>query len=563
MIKRRGIKINNREYAANLRSGAKINPTSILYITLPLALAICLRVYPFLLSGLPFSVDAWPSIKCAENLLKNSHTVLNAEVPTSEELGDKIFGAVISAIMGLQPITTMAFYLPIAGAMVIPILCALVKKVYGRGEAFAASILLATAAPEVILTAGVKGQTYAHPLYMTLILLFLNRGMGFWRKVLLFSLLSMILALTHYYTAIFIAAAFVFMGVAKIILRWKDGKDLEVDTLIFPIILAISVFAYLTFYASWAFRFISSIDWISAASYQLVLFVLALYLTLKPQGTKHTRTTAFSIIASLIALLLAFLATRRPLVAGAPTLPMYYLLYAAPFIIAAPLAVLGYAKSKSLKRSNNGDERVVLPLFWLGVILGLECYAIFGNVEAGLGLTLAYRGLVFLIPPLSILCAIGLASLPRDKETGKWGFSRVQAAMVLAAILALNLYSFYATIFIQERYMGYFWLYTPSEYYAAVWISEVTDGLKVAGDAKTLYLLKYYFNADVNLMQGLKFLSGASKQAPEILFMYSQMLRNGYVVYGGYSVNLPEGWLERLHNLSLVYSNIVVNVYAR
>jgi hypothetical protein len=42
---------------------------------------------------------------------------------------------------------------------------------------------------------------------------------------------------------------------------------------------------------------------------------------------------------------------------------------------------------------------------------------------------------------------------------------------------------------------------------------------------------------------------------------YGQMLRNGYVLGGSYSVDLPRNWTERLYALSLLYSNGLVSVY--
>jgi hypothetical protein len=39
------------------------------------------------------------------------------------------------------------------------------------------------------------------------------------------------------------------------------------------------------------------------------------------------------------------------------------------------------------------------------------------------------------------------------------------------------------------------------------------------------------------------------------------MLRNGFAIYGGYSINLPENWTEKLYELNLLYSNGSVNIY--
>jgi len=525
----------------------------IFYMILPVAVAVLLRVYPYLISGLPFSVDSWPSIRYAELLLSRTPVPLNdASVFSSRYnyLGEKLFGAVISALTGLQPLDAMAFFVPVAGAFSILIFYALVNGLYGERVSFIASLFLATAFSDVILTAGVKGETYAHPLYLLLILLFLNQRLGWRKKTLLFTVTSASLVLTHYYTAILTAAILASMGLGAIIMRAKEGASLEARNLMFPAILAGSIFMYFLLYANWAFDFVSSIDWLSAASYQAVLFSLTLWLTLKPQNRKEIAFMCPMVSAAAFAF--AWLATRRSLVPGAPILPAHYILYAGPFIAAAPLCALGYGMMGKMR-----GEQHATPLFWLATVLGLEGYAIFGNADPGLGLTLAYRGVNFLLPPLAIISAVGvhwLHEYGRLRKTVKVG------AAVVLFILSANVYSVYAAVNLQERYMGYFWLYRLPEYRAAAWVKGSAGNLTVAGDVKTLYLLKHYFDVNVDAFQGFRYLAGDA-QKPQILFIYDQMLKNGYVVYGGYSVDLPENWMEKASSLSQVYSNGLVNVY--
>jgi hypothetical protein len=249
------------------------------------------------------------------------------------------------------------------------------------------------------------------------------------------------------------------------------------------------------------------------------------------------------------------LATKRSLVPGAPILPTHYLLYVIPFIVIAPLSILGYGMIGRMK-----GEHYATPLFWLAAILGLEAYAIFGNVEPGLGLTLAYRGLNFLILPFAILTALAIHRIYKHGKLKVQGNIMVATAIALA-ILCLNVYAIYASINLQERYLGYFWLYRKPEYQAASWVKAKAGDMTVAGDVKTLYLLKYYFDVNVDAFQGLKYLTG-SAQKPQILFVYEQMLKNGYVVYGGYSVDLPKNWTEKASILNLAYSNGLANIYA-
>jgi hypothetical protein len=199
-------------------------------------------------------------------------------------------------------------------------------------------------------------------------------------------------------------------------------------------------------------------------------------------------------------------------------------------------------------------ERSRALLFWLSTLIGFEAYSVFG--DSPLGLTLAYRVINFLCVPLIIFSAFGFQGLYEACSR----LLRAAAVAALMAAVALNVYSVYASISLQERYLGYFWLYRQPEYYAAAWIKDSDGSLTVAGDVKALYLLKCYFNLSVDVFQGLKYLAGNGRK-PQILFTYSQMLRNGYVMYGGCSVDLPENWINKASSLNQVYSNSLVNVY--
>jgi len=134
--------------------------------------------------------------------------------------------------------------------------------------------------------------------------------------------------------------------------------------------------------------------------------------------------------------------------------------------------------------------------------------------------------------------------------------------LTFVAIASFNSYNVYAAVSRGERYMGYFWLYTYPEYRAGLWIANVSKNQTVAGDVKASYLLKGYFNVEVNVLQGLKYLTGKDRQRPLLIYMYWQMPENGYVLYGGYSVNLPENWTEKLYDLNIAYSNGLVKLYA-
>jgi hypothetical protein len=344
------------------------------------------------------------------------------------------------------------------------------------------------------------------------------------------------------------------IALATSITRFRRGLSLDKSSLLLVSILTVVTALYFGFYAYRGLKLTLTLsDWLSAGSYQLIAFALALYFTSKPHTGSCTRTVLACSTAVVLVSLFALLCTKRPIIPGAPRLPSHYLLYASPFILASPLTVLGLGRLREM-----GGEHHTAPLFWLVAILGLEGYAIFG--DSPLGLTLAYRTLNFLWPPLAILCATGLYRLyltAGGLHARK--LTKFMAATLLLLIAALNSYNVYVAVSMQERYMGYFWLYRIPEYKAGMWIAS-TSNQTVAGDVKASYLLKDYFNVKVDVYQGLKYLAGSGAK-PQILLVYDQMLKNGYVLYGGYSVDLPENWTEKLYDLNLTYSNGHVNIY--
>jgi len=250
------------------------------------------------------------------------------------------------------------------------------------------------------------------------------------------------------------------------------------------------------------------------------------------------------------------LCIERPIISGAPILPSRYIFYASPFIIASPLIVLGYGKLREM----TGDLHMA-PLLWLAAVMGLEGYAVFGN--SPLGYVPAYRIMNFLFLPLAILSALGIHRMCfASQKLCTRNLMKLAAAATVLLIVAASSYSVYAAVSLQERYMGYFWLYTAPEYEASKWISTTAGNQTVAGDVKVSYLLNGYFDVNVNVLQGLRYLSGEAGSEPKVLLVYKQMLKNGYVLYGGLSVDLPEGWIRKASSLNLVYDNGLVKIHS-
>ena len=115
-------------------------------------------------------------------------------------------------------------------------------------------------------------------------------------------------------------------------------------------------------------------------------------------------------------------------------------------------------------------------------------------------------------------------------------------------MVTINTYSLYSTVSLQEPYLGYFWRYEPSEYKASDWVALNANNQSVTGDSKVYGLLHNYFNENVNIIDGFRFLAGNGSE-PDILYIYNQMYRNGYVLYDGSPGTLPANWTRQTSRL--------------
>lgn len=528
-----------------------------IFVILIVLVALALRLYPYAISGMPFSTDAWPLIRNAELLVEHTPIALNDKIfdgynnfwPASS-----LFGAVVSETTGLSPVEAMALFLPVTGALTILIFYALVKRLFNAEISFIASIIFGTAFTHAFFTAGVTKETYANPLYMILILIFLHPAMDWKKRVPLFTIAAVTLVLTHHFTSlvtIFILSSITLAGfIGNVTKRNVSSKK---DFLLVLILTATAILYYGLFAQAGLKMPLTYNEWLSVASYQLILLSIAIYLT--SRRTAYTRKqTLIAILATIASVLLYVALTLKVSILPVFTADVqnHVLLYISPYFITVPFIVLGHIYQK---RSNSSPA----SLFWLTTIMGLQAYALFSNSNEGVGLWL--RAPNFLYPPLAILSAMGFYWLFKVTKTRVRMFIKPAVIAILLIIATINIYSLYSAVSLQDRYMGYQWLYTVQEYRAGAWVAGNVINATVAGDIKVSYLVKGYFGVDVNVFQGLSYLTGNSQDTPQILYVYSQMLKNGYV-FGLHGVDLPENWTDKTSQLDLVYSNGLATLYA-
>jgi hypothetical protein len=530
-----------------------------LYVLIPLLAALAIRLYPTLISGMPFSTDGWPLIKNAVVIVQNS------PIPLSSSLLDSynsfwptisIFGAILSEIMGLSTISSMAIGIPIVAALTIPIFYLLVKKLTQNSKiAVIAAFLLATAFPYTLLMAGVTKETFASPLYISLVLIFLLEHN--WKTTALFSAVSVVLVLTHHLTAFLTVGIIAAITVASYISKDRQRKiNSTSSNLMYTGILTGATALYLGIFTLPALLAkIAVPDLLSVGAYQFLALSTIVYIMSKTQR-KSTKRMIFD-FAGVLLIIIAIMVviTNTSLLPTAPVVPVYYLLFGLPFLIALPVVSIGI-NSLYLKKF-----ALLAPLLWLVPIVAFASYGIFAN-PAG-GLTYAVRSINFLLPPLMVLVAIGLYKFYRSANHH---IPRTLTVFIVCSVVfsiaIINVSTVYATVSLQEPYLGYFWRYEPSEYKASNWLSTNLNNQTVSGDFKAYYLIDGYFGTNVDITSGLNYLQG-NGSAPPILYIYNQMKANGYVLYEGIPRTLPPNWTDKLSSYNCVYANSEVTIYAR
>lgn len=508
------------------------------------------RLAPMLWTGMPFSTDGWPLISNVETILSESPISLASTAfdgycnywPASQ-----VFGGLLSEVTSLSAIDAMAFGIPAASSISALILYAISEEITeNQDTAFVSALIFSLAFPLVLFTAGVTKETFATPLYLLLILLFL-RWEDDYRVIPLFLLTSVALVTAHHFTTLMAVAILGLAAGSYLIGDFRWGTSSSKLYLLPPILLASLFGVYYFFFAkAAAFSLPDLPHWISAGGYQALGFSLVAYSSFSESGESRSKKI-LAIGVSLLILAILLVGTRIPLISGAPKLPVHYIIYSIPFLLAAPLVVLG--------RKELGRKSRTFVYAWLTTVIAVIAFATFGGAEESLySLVLGFRSINFLIPPLSILMASGIVYLWKPDA----GLSSAAGTLGLVAIILGSVFSYYGAVVREERYMGYQFVQTEGEFEASEWVSgrEVET---VAADTKAMYMLGIYQGIDVDIRAGYSYLIGRGSQ-PQMLYVYDQMYRTGYII-GLYPLDLPREWTERLEKMDLIYTNEFAEIY--
>ncbi len=530
--------------------------TTFLYFLIPVVVAIALRLYPTVTSGMPFSTDAWSPIRNTQLLIQNTPIPLNAPIFDGYNNfwpANSIFGAILSQVTGIDVLQSMSLFFPIIGAMAIVVFFVIVRKLYNTKVAFVASTIFAVAYSHAFFTAGVTKETYASPLYMLLILMFIHPRLGKNRQIFLFTIASVALALTHHFTALITILILTSIAVGNFANKMRTGIQPALHDFLLIIIPTAVTVTYFELFAQTGMAMpLTVADWIALSSFQALALATALYtIYSRPTLTTNFRLLALAFASVAAVLIYVLLSVTTALVPGfTVTAQESTLLYVTPYFILAPFMFIGF--------ENHKNSRTITPLFWIAPLAALEAFAIFSNSVQGMNLWI--RTPDFICAPAAILAAVGIYWIAQRTTTPLRKIMKPAFAVLLIAIIALGSYGMYATVTLQKPDMGYQWLYTTQEFQAATWVNATTNQT-VSGDVKVSYLLQDYFGLRVDEAGGFKYLDNQTSTQPKLLFIYSQMGQNGYVL-ALHGVDLPQDWTQRTDQLNQIYSNKNVKIYS-
>ena len=480
------------------------------YLTLVFAISFIFRLYPYMNLNLPFSIDAWPLIRDTISLIRYSPIPLDSilfDGYNNYWPGSIIFSTVFSEISGVYPVNAMAMAFPFINSLGLIILYSMLRKMDIDIDISIISIaVIGTLYPLFFFGAGVTKETFAFPLYITL--LYFTFTMKNYKSLISITLLITTLILTHHLTSL-ITLVIIAYALSQSIFNFSKDKTVFIRGYTF---ITLFIFGYL-YYFLYAYRGmrlpeLTYENLISVLSYLILFIFISYQLSI---GIDKDIRQWFSrvMIVSALALALAYFTIVMGFSEEVVRLPRRYLIFSIPYISLAALASIGirYIRVK---------RRRIPIIYWFSSILALMSYSIFGGNPLFTGII--YRLVNFLIVPLSISAAASIYFLRRRIKL----FSTV----ILIIVVVPSVYAAYSAYYMFDPYLGYNWRNQRGIYQPGHWLSNYNiDSLPVAGDTTVKYLFKDYYT--FGYIPGLSIINSGCRST-SILILYRMMYVNGY-----------------------------------
>ena len=422
---------------------------------------------------------------------------------------------------------------PVAGALSVVILAALVKRLTNSSRvAYASALMLSIFFNNVMMCGGVIKECYACPIALTLLLTSLvSKGSSkpsLWSMVIS---LSIALSLSHHLTLLLTLMVFGGWVSLELFNHLIRGSSINASIIYLAIALALIGYSYNSLYAWRGLKLTLSEDLItSLISYYVFFVATALYLWVRGSKASRALLGAAALTTLVAPPALTYLASTKglhPFLMGSINIPPSFTIYSISYSVLGALAILGYGISEGRKKS------VGYMILWLSSILSFEVYALIA--EPPMAVDLTYRTLDFLTIPLIIL-----ASLPLKKP----GLRKAASAGV-AVFLAINSLMIYSTVTGVETHLGHFWMYGFRDLELASVINSSIKNRLVYGDVRTAFLYGGLYRIRVDSSGALSVLESRGNLSGALI-VYGGLLKDGFVGGSGNLIRLSPSVINGL-----------------
>ena len=376
-----------------------------LLFAFPFAVAVLLRIYPYLVYGVPYSTDSWSPIRNTQELLAYTPTSLGGN-PVFDSYNiywpaNSIFGAVTSLVFNAPPVKVMPLLFPLVGAVAVMVFFLVAEEISGSTlVASIAALFLATSGVDAIFTAAVTKETYAEPLFMVSILLLLWKTDK--RSGALFAITSVALALSHHATSLLLLVVAASVISVDSILLERRGEPIGRKPLLLLMGGGITL-AYFLLYADAGLGPLKELVNLQSAILGLAfltVFIAPVAYHAVSRPTKLLLAEGALVLALAVGVLAV--GTHLTLIPTAPAISSTLLYSAVPYVLGGLLAIFGYRALQA----TGGRRNFAFVASWLAALLGLGFLAVFSGVPDGL--EILYRLLAFIGAPAIILAALAL-----------------------------------------------------------------------------------------------------------------------------------------------------------
>ena len=517
--------------------------TSKILLTLILVIALCLRLSFTVISNEPFSVDSWPLIRIAGKIQENPNIPIwfdEAFDGYNNHWPGVILSSLITSVVtsiGLEEIYKFTYVMALNFSTLLLIYVILRNLLNSKSSAILSLLYFATIPSLLVFTSATLKEVYAYPLFYSIILLTILPRKGYWRPLIVLSILALSISMSHHLATVMcigiLLNTLVVLSIAKIIGSIQATSINE--RYLSAIITCTSIFFTLYYLVYGRYGF--TIPFTLNDAYLYLIYTIVVYVSyilyLKIGMSKLVVGLSFSIIVLLVSLV-----PRTSLLPGFPALPWDTLLYAIPVI-------LPFTCFLKIFRPKNIVEALIVGMLLVNVINIL--FISLAKPELN---TVFHRLANYIILMNTMLIAY------------TWKQVKLSLRPLIALIPLITIIS--GAIVVYDIITGidnisYYWFYRKSEVLGLNNVIALSTQEYIIGDAKIRYYTMLLENTSFIPLKTL--MSKSTNLNNALVILYRDNYVKGYIIsLIPYKINIINYIVSSSNR---VYDNAYINAFTR